>query len=38
MENISDSELLMLIREENEDAKEEMLNKYKYIIDIYINK
>ena len=38
MENISDSELLMLIREENEDAKEEMLNKYKYIIDIYTNK
>ncbi len=38
MENISDNELLMLAREESDEAKEVLLNKYKYILDIYTNK
>lgn len=38
MNNISDDELFSLALEENEDAKNALYEKYKYIIDIIINK
>ncbi len=38
MDEISDSELIMLILEENEDAKNILYNRYKYIIDIVTKK
>lgn len=37
-EDISDNELLSMINEENEDAKDLLFAKYKYIIDILIRK
>ena len=36
--NLSDSELFMLVNEENEDAKDILFEKYKYIIDIILKK
>ncbi len=38
MNNISDNELFILALEENEDAKNALFEKYKYIIDIIIKK
>ena len=37
-EEYNDNELIMLIREESEEAKDIMFSKYKYIIDIEIKK
>lgn len=36
--NLSDSELFMLVSEENEDAKDILFEKYKYIIEIIVKK
>ena len=36
--NLSDSELFMLVNEENEEAKDILFEKYKYIIDIIVKK
>jgi len=36
--NLSDSELFMLVGEENEDAKDILFEKYKYIIEIILKK
>ncbi|MDE6284539.1 MAG: hypothetical protein K2M17_02240 [Bacilli bacterium] len=38
MDNISDDELFLLASEENEEAKNILFNKYKYIIDILMKK
>ena len=38
LENINDYELIMLYREEDEDAKNILYLKYKFIIDILIKK
>ncbi len=38
LKNTNDSELIMLYRENDEDAKNLLFYKYKYIIDILINK
>lgn len=38
LENINDNELLMLYREDDEDAKNLLFQKYKFIIDILIKK
>lgn len=38
MNNISDNELFSMALEENEDAKNELYERYKYIIDILISK
>ena len=36
--NLSDSELYMLVNEENEEAKDVLFEKYQYIIDIIVKK
>ena len=36
--NLSDSEIFMLVSEENEEAKDVLFEKYKYIIDIILKK